>query len=1005
MPPVKEEMVGKDYWRSLDELADTPEFRTFVEQEFPGLTEELNAPATRRSFFKVMAASLALAGMTSCRWPRELILPYANRPEGRLPGVPVQFATCWDLAGAARGLLITSYDGRPVKVEGNPLHPDSLGAADLLAQALVLELYDPDRSRTPVLRQGGRELGQDWDAFVAQVGVVFDEARRRGGAGLAVLAEDSSSVTRLALQRRLEQVLPGVRWFQYEAVSRDVERAAARLAFGAPFRPHLRLEQASVVVSLDADFLIDHPAALRHARHYSATRRGDGGRMSRLYAVESVLSLTGAQADHRLALKPEGVGQFALALAGHLSSLGVPGLEGAAGSTSGPEDDPRVDRLAGQAARDLVAAAGQGVIVAGDRQPAAVHVLVHALNAALGHHGRTITFSADPAGDRPDHMESIAAFAAAAEAGEFRTVLVLGGNPVYDAPADLDLGQRLGSVAVTIRLGLFDDETSRRCTWQVPRAHTLEAWGDGRGWDGTLGIAQPLIAPLYGGISDLELLALLLGDPAPRGHDLVRTHVVQFLSGEFESAWRRALHDGVVAGSALAPATPQVRPEALTEAVSELAGQREHSAGLQAVFQRDAAVHDGRFAGNPWLQELPDPLTRITWDNAALLAPATAAELGLNRGDLVRVAAAERGVDIPVFVLPGHPEGVVGLPLGYGRKAAGRVGTDVGVDCYTLRTTSSFHHGGVTAAPLGRRVTLACTQDHHAIDTVGRKGIEKRLGVLVREATLEEYRSDPAVIQNRGYEPESSSLFASPPLSGEHQWAMSIDMSACIGCNACVVACQAENNVPVVGREQVALGREMQWIRIDRYFSGSPDNPQILFQPMTCMHCEKAPCEQVCPVAATVHSEEGLNQMVYNRCVGTRYCSNNCPYKVRRFNFFNYFKQVPAVTRMAFNPEVTVRSRGVMEKCTFCVQRIETAKIIARNQRRPLADGEIVPACAQTCPTQAIVFGDLKDENSRVARLHGHQRAYAVLGELNIKPRILYQGKLRNPAAEQEEVS
>lgn len=1003
MPPVKEDKVGKAYWRSLDELADTPEFRAFVETEFPGLAEELTAPASRRSFLKVMAASLALAGMTSCRWPRELILPFANRPDGRLPGVPVQFATSWECAGSGRGLLVTSYDGRPVKVEGNPLHPDSLGAADLLAQALVLELYDPDRSRSPVLRQGGRELPQEWDAFTALAGISFEEARRRRGAGLAVLADDSSSVTRLALRSRLLEAFPEARWFQYEALSNDQARAGARHAFGRGLRSHLHFDQAEVVVFLDADPLFDHPAALRHARHCAQRRRGEDGTMSRLYAVEATLSLSGAQADHRLAVPPAAVSGFALALAAELTRRGVPGLGAAA--SAGNDLPQEVRTMAAAAAADLLAAPGRGLVTAGRRQPAAVHTLVHAINAALGHHGRTVTFSADPEPERPDHLASIRDFAAAAEAGALSTLLVLGGNPVYDGPADLDLAARFRAVDTTIRLGLFDDETSRCCTWQVPRAHCLEAWGDARSWDGTLGIIQPLIAPLYGGLSELELLASVLGEPAPRGYDLVRSHVAPFLAGAFEPAWRRALHDGVVADTALAAVSPEVRGDAVAAAVADLAAVAAAAAHLEVVFLRDATVVDGRFAGNPWLQELPDPLTRITWDNAALMAPATARELGVDRGDVVRIELGGREVEIPAFVLPGQPAGVIGLPLGYGRRAAGRVGTGVGVDCFPLRTTARIHGGAAAASRTGKRVTLACTQDHHAVDTVGLKGIRERLGTLVREATLVEYGDDPLVIQHRGHQGEAISLFTSPELTGDHQWGMSIDLSACIGCNACVVACQAENNIPVVGKEQVAKGREMHWIRIDRYFAGPPEEPEVLFQPVTCQHCEKAPCEQVCPVAATVHSEEGLNQMVYNRCVGTRYCSNNCPYKVRRFNFFNYYKQLPSVTRMAFNPEVTVRSRGVMEKCTFCVQRIETAKIRARNDRRPLTDGAVTPACAQTCPTQAIVFGDLKDENSRVARLHRHQRAYAMLGELNIAPRIRYLGKLRNPSAAAEEIS
>ena len=617
-----------------------------------------------------------------------------------------------------------------------------------------------------------------------------------------------------------------------------------------------------------------------------------------------------------------------------------------------------------------------------------------------------MTYVAAPDPERPAHLAAIAGLAAEIDAGGVATLVVLGGNPAYDAPADLGFAAALAKVPVAMHLGLFDDETAAACRWHLPRAHVLESWGDVRAWDGTVSVVQPLIEPLYGGRTPIELVATLLGDVEPRGHELVRaTFAATVGAADIEGAWRTALRDGVVAGSAPPAVAVGPRGETLAARLAALRGAAA-AAGYELVFTADATLRDGRFANNAWLQELPDPLGKLTWDNAAWLSPADAERLGLEDGDVVTVTSGPRALDIAVAVLPGQPAGSIALPLGYGRTRAGRVGTGVGFDTYALRTSAAPHFAaGATVTATGRSHELATTQDHHAIDKVGFEERGRRLGELVREGTLAEYLATPGFAAERGPEVAPAPLFRELRYDGEHQWGMAIDLSACIGCNACTVACQAENNIPVVGKAQVLKGREMHWIRLDRYFSGKADEPKVVFQPMACQHCENAPCEQVCPVAATVHSDEGLNPMVYNRCVGTRYCSNNCPYKVRRFNFFNYYKSVPQVEKMVFNPEVTIRARGVMEKCTFCVQRIETAKIAARNDNRPLRDGEIVPACAQTCPTRAITFGDLRDLDSAVSRLHRSPRAYGLLAELAVKPRNLYLAKLRNPAPGAEESS
>ena len=988
--------MGKEYWRSLDELADTPEFRSLVEKEFPGLAEELLSPQTRRAFLKVMGASRGVAGLAACRWPKETILPFARGPEGRIPGAPQQFATAMDLGGAAIGLLVTSFDGRPVKVEGNPLHPISRGAATAFAQASILELYDPDRSKQVLRREGGQVFASSWDEFAAFAGPHFAELRARKGAGLAVLSEGSSSPSLTRLRTRFAEVFPQARWFEWEPVERDNEREAEREIFGAPCHPQLRFDKADVVVCLDADPLFDHPAAVAHARDFASRRRAEGGTMNRLWCAESVLSLTGAAADHRAALTPHGVEEAARLLASAV--LGV---------EAGAPQDAAAGRFAAAAARDLHAARGRCLVLAGPRQPVRIHLLAHALNAALGAEGTTVSYVEDIDPSRGPHLGGILQFSVAADRGEIRTLVVLGGNPAYTAPGAEGVSAAIAKIPVSVRLGLFDDETSRVCGWHLPRAHSLESWGDALAWDGTWSVQQPLIDAMYDGRTPAELIAVFVGEAAS-AHEIAReTLKAAAPAGGFEAFWRRTLHDGVAAGVAALPAaTPPAggRLRALAEAaLAEWEQPSAPASGITAVFVPDARVHDGRFANNAWLQEMPDPLTKITWDNAALLSPKTADSLGVRHGDVVRVKRGERALEIVAYVMPGQADDTVVLPLGYGRTAAGKVGTGVGFNAYALRTPDALYFaGGVTVEKTGRTHGLACTQDHQAIDKVGYEARGQRIADLVREGTLAELVADPEFVRKKDERPVLP-VFESPKLIGEHQWAMSIDLSACIGCNACTIACQAENNIAVVGKEQVLRGREMHWIRVDRYFSGKPETPKVAFQPMACQHCENAPCEQVCPVAATIHSDEGLNEQVYNRCVGTRYCSNNCPYKVRRFNFFNYVKNVPETEKMAFNPEVTVRGRGVMEKCSFCVQRIEAVKIAAKNDRRPIKDGDVVPACAQTCPTQAIVFGDLKDAASRVSKLREDRRSYPVLGELNTKPRTTYLAKLRNPSSKVEE--
>jgi molybdopterin-containing oxidoreductase family iron-sulfur binding subunit len=1047
MPPVEPGSPrGGAWWRSLEELADTPRFREHLHREFPAGALEMLDSAERRRFLKIMGASLALAGvgLPGCRrWPRENIAPFAHRPAGRVPGTAEYFATSMELGGVAAGLLVASHDGRPIKVEGNPEHPASRGATDALAQASVLELYDPDRSRRPLRidKEGGDRHQAERLDFVAWAGDNFGKLGNTRGGGLAVLSEATASPSVLALKARMAETLPRARWYEYEPINSDEELAGAAAAFGSPHRPHYSFDRARIIVALDSDFLLAHPAAVKHMREFARGRRADdpSKSMSRLYVFESGYSLTGANADHRFAVRSRDVAAVAGRLAARLLPQTSPSspaarrqLEAATPEALGPGREA-LERIAA----DLEANRGASLVVAGPRQPAAVHVVAHLINERLGNVGHTVRYTALP--EAAGHTESIRALAQDMEAKQVSTLVIIGGNPAYDAPADLEFAQRLQAVRTSVHLSNYDNETSALCTWHVPRAHYLEAWGDARAWDGTIGIVQPLIRPLFEGMSALELLALLTGDDQTAGHDIVRrTFADARETGDVERLWRRTLHDGYQAGSAAATATPTVAADAVAAAVDELWRSWAAPAGdgFEVVFARDASVYDGRFANNGWLQELPDPVTKMTWDNAVCMGPEAAERLGVETGDLVRVSRAGRAATAAVCVVPGHHPESVTLPLGYGRRRAGEVGSGAGFDFYALRTSDAMGIAdGAVIERVAGRYELALTQDHHPIDTIGGAGTAKRLPTILREGTLEEYRRDPQFARHRAHAVHRLSLWnESKLLQGEYAWGMSIDLSACTGCSACVVACQAENNIPVVGKEEVRRGREMHWIRVDRYFKGSARAPEAVgLQPVPCMHCETAPCEQVCPVAATVHDHDGLNVMVYNRCVGTRYCSNNCPYKVRRFNYFDYQKRVPArekglldvqpdyftrpqsdvnlLKQMQLNPEVTVRSRGVMEKCTYCLQRIAEAKIKAKNEwvKRPEAekrsdprvtvpDGALTTACAQACPAEAIAFGDLNDPGSRVSALREDDRCYEMLEELNVKPRTTYLAKLRNPA-------
>ncbi len=1057
------------YWRSLDELQQSPEFEEFLHREFPVGASEYPRGVSRRRWLQLMGASFALAGLTGCRrWDAEELAPYAVRPENRIPGKPVHYATSVEIAGKVEHLLLTSYDGRPIKVEGNPDHPEGRGGTSHFAQALLLELYDPDRSRTPRQRIGRDTFSRSWSDFETFADSHFSPLRQAQGKGLAILLEPTSSISVAHALRRFQANYPESRVYQYASVSDDNVQLGTKAALGSRHRAHLRFDKARVILALESDFLHDHPAALRHARDFVQGRNPDAGSMSRLYAVESQYSLTGGAADHRWPIPSHQISHFlerleqelhrgldqdptALLeedLVGEDSATGADdghATPSAAPSTlsSAERDEKRIRVLAS----DLLSNRGAGIIVAGTRQPPHVHAQVHRLNALLGNIGETIEFTSDEiftdsdSEITPDASQSspgtLNELADQIRSGEVQTLLLVGGNPAYTAPADLEFAELLKKVPTTVRLGLYEDETSRLCTWHLPAAHSLESWGDTVSYEGRVSISQPMLEPLFQGWSPIQLLTRLAGERSESAADFVRSALNQRLEavgGELtrlgDREWRKLLHDGFLPDPQRTPvSSEEIRDNLQTseqadeflasrglrrspQADSEGGTQRK-AAGWEVVFTPGETVHDGRFANNGWLQETPTFLSKLTWDNAAVMHPESAKEVGAKQGELVRLTISGQTIELPVYVLPGQARRSIGLSLGYGRTAAGHVGgletegiQPVGVDVNRLRTSEGREFRvGVEIEPTGKIYPLATTQNHHAIDTLGLKEIGHRVGELVREGPLAQYLEQPDFASHPPgqHHPPLVSLWEEPSYEGR-AWGMSIDLNKCIGCNACMVACQAENNVPVVGKEQVLRGREMHWIRVDRYFHGDIDEPQTVTQPVACQQCENAPCEQVCPVAATVHSDEGLNDMVYNRCIGTRYCANNCPYKVRRFNYFENSQDLTdanrQLTQLVINPEVTVRTRGVMEKCTYCVQRIQLGKISAKNERRGLEDGEIVTACQQACPTQAIEFGDLNDAESRVAKAHADPRAYAMLAELNVKPRTKYLARIRNPHPE-----
>ena len=1044
---------GKKYWRSLEELADDSQFKELVDREFPRQAPGSWQGVSRRDFLRLMGAGLALAGLSGCaRQPDEEIMPYVKNPEDTLPGRPMFYATAETRNGFGRGLLVRSNMARPTKIDGNPDHPTSLGSTDPITQATLLSMYDPDRSQRVLLN------GEDsqWNAFLETVAVAIEKQKSTGGAGVRILSETVTSPTLISQMQALLKQLPKAQWHQWEVANRDMVKQGARMAFGRDVQTVYDLKSAKTILSLDANFLYEGPDSVRLAREFADGRRvrHDNTAMNRLYVVESTPTITGTSADHSWPLKAADVESFTRAIA---TAVGV---AGAGESTFSA--DKRVQAIA----RDLVANRGASLVIPGEYQQPVVHALAHAINAKLGAVGKAVKYTEVVEANPTIHTDSLASLVADMKGGKVQALFILGGNPVYDAPADFKFAEALKKVPLSVHVGLYNDETASWCNWHIPQTHYLEEWSDVRAYDGTTTIVQPLIAPLYDGKSFHEVLAALQGQANRSGYDIVREYWRGKHSGGFEAWWRKVLNDGVIANTS-------VKPVAVT-AKSTFPAPSPASNGLEIAFRPDFHLADGRYANSGWLQELPRPLTKLTWDNAALVSPATAQQLGVAQEQVVELDLGDGKITLPVFVLPGQPDNSIGVQLGYGRDKCGQVGGGVGSNTYLLRTSKApWIASGLNLVKTNEFYHLATTQHHHTIDLRtddtnvpdnpnDPSSLESQHGRdLIRVVPIAEFRKDQE--QFRVAAPmadeqpdETEKAYRAKRANGEKsanehdreiaregkdadsdlasfygpiwpsdrigidknnvpmykgvgyggnptpEWAMTIDLTTCIGCNACQIGCQAENNIATVGKHQTSMGREMHWIRIDRYYEGDSANPATHHQPLPCMQCEKAPCEYVCPVEATSHSVEGINEQTYNRCIGTRYCSNNCPYKVRRFNFLQYSELASPTISLMHNPNVTTRARGVMEKCTYCVQRINDARWHAEVDNRTIKDGEVVTACQQVCPTNAITFGNMADKTSALYKSKAEPLNYGILTDLNTYPRTTYLARVRNPNPELE---
>ncbi len=999
---------GKKYWQSIDDLVDAPGFVEMVKEEFPRQASEMTDGFSRRGFMKVMGASLALAGVTGCtKQPDEEIYPYIKQPEDLVLGKPNFFATAHPFPTGAVPVLVKSQEYRPVKIDGNPEHPMSKGKTDLFTQATLLDLYDPDRSKHVIDRTRKQNVNssfQDFQtSFLEQV-----QALTSGGQGLVFLTETIISPTFATQWKAVQAKYPAAKLVQWEPLNRDSSRVASKAAFGDYTDAQYKLENADVIVSLDADFLASNafPGFLPLSAAYAERHAYEAGKtMNRLYVVESMPTVTGAKAEHRLGLKPSDIDKFATALVG-------------GGSFSG---DEYAQKFFAALQADLKKSGAKAVVIPGETASPAVHAAAYALNAQLGAVGSTVVYT-QPIADIPtEQYADFRNLVGAMKSGQVKLLVMLGGNPIYSAPLDLGFGDALGHVPYTVHMGLHADETGARSTWHVNQAHYLESWGDTRSYDGSITILQPMIDPLYGGKTHHDVLQTLLDNTGLSTMEIVKANSKTYITGDADGGWRKALHDGWVEGTAFTAAGKTPGKASLPSSTAPTSGS-----GYELAFRGDTGTYDGRFANNGWLQEMPRQITHLSWDNAALMSMNTMADLKVNEDELIELEVNGQKVNFPPLMVPGHPDGVITVTFGQGRWF-GRQAQFVGSDAYKLQSSASpYLSTGLKVNKTGQKHDL-CVTSVHSMDQRGKMaqsdlahkalsgneslpGHEAMERAIIRTATLAEMQKEPEYAhegnllketpaKDDSFFPDAWSYTEKDKSTNtiQNAWGMTIDLNSCVGCNACVVSCYAENNIPVIGREQVKIGRNMQWLRIDTYFEGDLHAPKAHFQPMMCQHCENAGCEQVCPVGATVHTPEGINTMVYNRCVGTRYCSNNCPYKVRRFNFLLYADYDTESLKFMRNPDVSVRSRGVMEKCTYCIQRIEYAKIEADKEGRAVRDGEIITACQEACPTSAITFGNINDPAAKVNKLKKEERSYQVLADLNYRPRTSYIAGVTNP--------
>lgn len=988
----------KTYWRSLNELAKNEEYKKFAEREFPEGASELRDGYTRRNFLQIMGASIALAGFAACRKPVKKIVPHTRMPEYMVPGRALFYATSAPTGAYLTGLLVETNEGRPTKIEGNPDHPSSKGGTNIHHQASVLDMYDPDRSRG--IRHNGES--SSWQAFLDAANAALTPSSR-----IAFISEPNSSATLNRIKRQALQKYPNAQWVTYAPFGEENQLLGNQITFGRKLRTLPDIAQAKIIISFDADFMGTEADSVRNIRAFADGRRmsSSADDINRLYVVESNYSLTGSNADHRLRIKTSQIKPLLRALAAELSdSFGS--LSAFRGYSNALSNHEWIGILADEIRQNQ----GSTLLMAGTDHDPETHALVAAINDAAGNTSRTVSYAALPFSEEANQHDAFTDLVAQMNQGQIDGVVMLGTNPVFTAPADLNFSEALRKVPFSVHLANHVDETSRASVWHINRAHYLEYWGDGYDYTGVPSVIQPMIQPLFDGKSEIEVLGAIVSGETIDAVEEIKTTWRPMLGSGFETKWQTLLHDGLLPGAAFQSASVRLQATGLQSLVQQASDSS--ADGIELVIKPDPRILDGSLANNGWLQELPDPMTKITWDNVALLSPTTAENLGISTRrfgqtevDMLTIAANGETLTIAAWVVPGHTDENITIYAGYGRNGIGRVADNVGQNAYTLRTSAHpLYTSNVNVSVASGSYDIACVQDHHSME--GRP--------LVREASLAEYREDPRFAADMVYVPGKKggaehpvTLFEAQTFpERQPQWGMAIDLATCIGCGVCTIACQSENNIPVIGKEEVRRGREMHWMRTDRYFSGDErGDAKVVHQPLTCMHCELAPCEQVCPVAATTHSDDGLNQMTYNRCIGTRYCANNCPFKVRRFNFFNYTSEYlttgddPEVIQMAMNPDVSIRFRGVMEKCTYCVQRISRGKIDTKletgNSIKP-ADGTVKTACQQACPANAITFGDLTDEQSVISVTKRNERNYVLLEELGIRPRTSYLAKIRN---------